>query len=167
VTIARDEPNGGCALAHSVAKAAQKRVLSNAGGKAVTGKQAARNAKQLGNQQTDSGKPRDVIVRRSQHPQAAAHIEAAQRNGQPTVLHIDRKGAAARRTESIGTVNRNPKPRPGTDRDEYPLALSKEGGSGSDVRFIDAHDNRSAGASIRAQTSDLPDGAAIRVLVTE
>lgn len=113
------------------------------------------------------GKPKDVVVRRSQYPQSAEHIEAAQRNGQPTVLHIDRKGAAARRTESIGTVNRNPKPRAGTDRDEYPPAFTREGGSGSNVRFIDAHDNRGAGSSIRAQTHDLPEGAKIRMLVAE
>lgn len=113
------------------------------------------------------GKPKDVVVRRSQYPQAAEHIEAAQRNGQPTVLHIDRNGAAARRTESIGTVNRNPKPRPATDRDEYPPAFTREGGSGASVRFIDAHDNRGAGSNIRAQTGELPNGAKIRVLVTD
>ncbi len=113
------------------------------------------------------GKPKDVVVRRSQYPQAAKHIEAAQRNGQPTVLQIDRKGAATRRKESIGNVNRNPKPRARTDRDEYPPALTREGGSGSSVRFIDAHDNRGAGSSMRAQTNDLPDGSKIRVLVTD
>jgi filamentous hemagglutinin len=113
------------------------------------------------------GKPKDVVVHRSQYPQAAEHIEAAQRNGQPTVLHIDRNGAAARRTESTGNVNRNPKPRPATDRDEYPPAFTREGGSGASVRFIDAHDNRGAGSNIRAQTGDLPDGAKIRVLVTD
>lgn len=114
-----------------------------------------------------AARPRDVLVSRRRYPDAAAHIDAAQRNGQPTVLQIDRKNAAARRTASIGTVNRNPKPRPGTDRDEYPPAFTREGGSGSNVRFIDAHDNRGAGASFRAQTKDLPDGSKIRVLATD
>ena len=113
------------------------------------------------------GKPKDVLVSRKQYPQAAKHIEDAQRDGQPTVLHIDRKGAPHQRKQSIGTVNRNPKPSPGYERDEYPPALTREGGSGSSVRFIDPHGNRGAGASIRAQTSDLPDGAKIRVLVTD
>jgi hypothetical protein len=118
-------------------------------------------------QKAPAGKPRDVLIRRSQHPQAAAHIDAAQRNGQPTVLHIDRKGAPNQRKQSTGTVHRNPKPSPGYERDEYPPAMTREGGSGSNVRFIDPHDNRGAGARIRAQTSDLPDGAKIRVLVTD
>lgn len=39
-------------------------------------------------------KPHDVVISRSRHPQAAAHIDAAQRQGQPSVLHIDRGGAS-------------------------------------------------------------------------
>lgn len=131
------------------------------------GQMVARSASRKLLQKAPLGKPTDVIIRRSQYPQAAAHIDAAQRNGQPTVLHIDRKGAAVKRTESIGTVNRNPKPRPGADRDEYPPAFTREGGSGADVRFIDAHDNRGAGSAMRAQTNNLPDGVKIRVLVTD
>jgi hypothetical protein len=59
------------------------------------------------------GKPKDVIIRRSQHPAAAEHIEHAQRHGQPTVLHVDRAGADARRRASIGTVNRETRPAKG------------------------------------------------------
>lgn len=113
------------------------------------------------------GKPKDVIIRRSQHPAAAEHIEHAQRHGQPTVLHIDRSGADARRRASIGTVNRETRPATGYDRDEYPPAFTREGGSNSNVRFIPAGDNRGAGSSIRQQTRDVADGQKIRVLVTD
>jgi hypothetical protein len=112
-----------------------------------------------------SGKPRDVIISRSRHPAAAAHIDHAQRNGQPTVLHVDREGVAGRRHASTGRVRANPKPAPGYDRDEYPLAFTREGGHNANVRFIDPRDNRGAGATMRAQTHDLPDGAKIRVIV--
>lgn len=112
-------------------------------------------------------KPRDVIIRRSKHPEAAAHIEHAQKNGQPTVLHIDRAGAAQRRRESTGSVHRNPKPAPHYERDEYPPAMTRQGGHNANVRFINPHDNRGAGSSMRAQTQDLPDGSKIRVLVTD
>lgn len=117
--------------------------------------------------QEAAGKPRDVIIQRSKHPEAAAHIEHAQKNGQPTVLHIDRAGAAERRRESTGRVNLNPKPAPHYERDEYPPAMTKQGGHNANVRFINPHDNRGAGSSMRAQTRDLPDGSKIRVLVTE
>jgi multidrug efflux pump subunit AcrA (membrane-fusion protein) len=112
-------------------------------------------------------KPRDVIIQRSRHPDAAAHIEHAQKSGQPTVLHLDRAGAAARRSAATKQVNPKVKPAPGFERDEYPPAVTREGGFNSNVRFISAHDNRGAGASIRAQTKDLPDGSKVRVLVSD
>lgn len=115
----------------------------------------------------NAGKPRDVIIRRSRHPEAAANIEHSQRNGQPTVLHIDRAGADARRKEAIGGVNSKTRPGPHHERDEYPPALTREGGHNANVRFIHRHDNRGAGSSMRWQIRDLPDGSKIRVLVTD
>jgi hypothetical protein len=113
------------------------------------------------------GKPHDVIISRSRHPQAAAHIEHAQRQGQPTVLHIDRRGAAQRRIESTGSVDPQRKPAPHYERDEYPPALVREGGHNANVRYIDRHDNRGAGGTLAAQTRRLPDGARIRILTVD
>lgn len=112
-------------------------------------------------------KPHDVVISRSRHPQAAAHIEHAQRQGQPTVLHIDRNGAAKRRLASTGSVNPHRKPAPHYERDEYPPALVREGGHNANVRYIDRHDNRGAGAVMSAQTRRLPDGARIRILTSD
>ena len=117
--------------------------------------------------QQAAGKPRDVIIHRAQHPEAAEHIEHAQRNGQPTVLHINRAGANANRAASTGGVKLNPKPAPHYERDEYPPAFTREGGHNANVRFIKPHDNRGAGSTMRAQTRDLPDGSKIRVLVAD
>ena len=108
-----------------------------------------------------------MIIQRSKHPEAAANIDHAQRNGQPTVLHLDRTGADARRAAATGRVNLKTKPAPHYERDEYPPAFTKEGGHNANVRFIDRHDNRGAGSTMRAQTHDLPDGSKIRVLVTD
>ena len=41
------------------------------------------------------------------------------------------------------------------DRDEWPMAMFKEGGEGASVRYIDPSDNRGAGSSIG---NALPDG---------
>lgn len=114
-----------------------------------------------------SVKPRDVIIQRSRHPEAANHIDHAQRQGQPTVLHIDREGASARRSASTGSVDRHRKPGPNYERDEYPPAFSREGGRNANVRYIDRKDNRGAGATMGAQTRDLPDGSRIRIVVTD
>lgn len=114
------------------------------------------------------GKPRDVIVHRTRHPEAAAHIEHAQKNGQPTVLTLDRAHATERRHESLRHIERRPgRSLAGNDRDEYPPAMTREGGFNSNVRYIDARDNRGAGKSIERQVRDVPDGGRIRMLVSE
>lgn len=164
-------------LARAVGKAATARLLSVGPAKAATGKGAVAAAKVTGTKAGNSisknareglsryQKPRDVIISRAKHPQAAAHIEHAQKKGQPTVLHIDRSRAAERRTAAIGNVNSKRKPVSGYERDEYPPAFTREGGVNANVRFIDPHDNRGAGAVMRWQSRDLPDGSKIRVLV--
>lgn len=112
-----------------------------------------------------AAKPHDVVISRSRHPQAAAHIDDAQRQGQPSILHIDRGGAAQRRAASTGSVDRHRKPAPHYERDEYPPAFVREGGHNANVRYIDRHDNRGAGSVMRAQTRELPDSARIRIVL--
>ena len=65
----------------------------------------------------------EIPISKSKYPESAQHIEDAQAAGQPTDLTIDRAGAAARRAQSM---QGNPRV-PGTDRDEYPPAMSEEG----------------------------------------
>lgn len=110
-------------------------------------------------------KPTDVLIRRSKHPAAAAHIEHAQRMGQPTILTIDRAHAQQQRAQSLKHIARKPETAKGMDRDEYPFAMTREGGANANVRYIDAGDNRGAGKSLGHQTRDLPEGARIRVLI--
>ena len=112
-------------------------------------KRAMKPAPQQAAQQA-AGKPRDVVIQRSKHPEAASHIEHAQQNGQPTVLHIDRLGAPERRAAATGSVSLKNKPAPHYERDEYPPAMTKEGGHNANVRFINPHDNRGAGSAMRA-----------------
>ncbi len=100
-----------------------------------------------------------VRVSRSRFPEAARHIDDAQAAGHPAELTIDRAGAAARRRQAVGGTPR----RSGADRDEYPPAMTKEGGAGSSVRHIPPADNRGAGACVGAQCRGLPNGTRIRV----
>lgn len=111
------------------------------------------------------GKPHDVVISRSRHPEAARHIDQAQRQGQPSVLHLDRAHAHERRRQSTGSVDPHRKPSPLHERDEYPPALTREGGANANVRYIPRADNRGAGGSLRAQTRGLPDGSKIRIVV--
>ncbi len=112
-------------------------------------------------------KPKDVVLRRSQFPEAARHVDMAQRLGQPTVLTIDRSHALRQRRESLRHIARGEGSPRGMDRDEYPFAMTREGGQNADVRYISAGDNRGAGSSIAHQTRNLRDGDRIRVLVAD
>lgn len=98
-----------------------------------------------------------ITVDKSKYPESAKHIEDAQNAGQPSTLIIDRSGAAQRRRESLKDVPVVPQ----MDRDEYPPAMFKEGGTGSSVRPITPSDNRGAGACIGIQCRGLPDGSTV------
>ena len=113
------------------------------------------------NSNNSESQPKEVVIDGSKHPEAAANAADAQKAGQPSVVTVDRPGAADRRRESLqGT-----KPVPGKDRDEYPPAVFKEGGRGSQVRPINPSDNRGAGASIGHQIKDVPNGDKVKVTI--
>jgi hypothetical protein len=110
-----------------------------------------------------AGVDADVAVSASRYPESAQHIKDAQAAGQPQVLTIDRGGAVARRAEAL----KGTKPQSGTDRDEYPPAMFREGGRGASVRSINPSDNRGSGACIGAQCRNLQDGTRVRVIVND
>jgi len=62
-------------------------------------------------------------------------------------LHIRRDEAVAKRRASLKAS----RPSPGFDRDEYPPAMSDEGGRRGDVRLVRSAENRSAGSVTRRQ----------------
>lgn len=90
-------------------------------------------------------------------PHIADHIRDVHRTRRwPRVWHIDRRGADENRDQSIEhweqTRGRrfSGAGRRGTDRDEVPPAVAREGrrwrGRYADVRLVNSHENRSAGA---------------------
>jgi hypothetical protein len=83
-----------------------------------------------------------VELSSSRYPQTTDHIADAIAAGQPALLHIDRDHEDQHRDESLAPYP----PRTGFDRDEYAPAMSREGGTGADVRYIDPSDNRGAGS---------------------
>jgi hypothetical protein len=97
-----------------------------------------------------------VDLNNETNAQTIAHERAAVANGQPRILHIDRGDADAHRALSLKGVP----VRSGFDRDEYPPAMSAEGGTGADVAYISPADNRSSGSRMRAQLAAYCDGTA-------
>lgn len=108
-----------------------------------------------------TGKTVDVNIPSSLYPETAQHIKDAQKAGHPDVLTIDRPNTNMRRKESL-------KDQPvvkGMDRDEYPPAMFKEGGTGASVRPISPSDNRGAGSFIGNKLRGVPDGTKVRIKV--
>lgn len=87
-----------------------------------------------------------VSLSAKKYPQSAKHALDAQKAGAPKTLTMDRSGASSQRRAAL----KGKKTEPGKDRDEYPMAMTKEGGNGASVRLIDKSDNRGAGACIGA-----------------
>ena len=105
----------------------------------------------------------DVKLSRKKYPESAQHIEEAIKEGQPDILTIDRRGASSRRKASLQGVNTVP----GLDRDEYPPAMSKEGGTGASVKLINPSDNRGSGPSISGKLRKYPNGTKYRIIITD
>lgn len=100
-----------------------------------------------------------VQLSSSRYPETTDHIADAIAAGQPSLLHIDRAHEDAHREASLADYP----PRAGFDRDEYSPAVSREGGAGADVRYIDPSDNRGAGASMGNQLEDWCNGQPFRI----
>lgn len=76
--------------------------------------------------------------------ETAQHIQDAIKNGHPDIVTISRLKVTERRAESLKDIAT----KKGFDRDEWPMAMFKEGGKGASVRYISTSDNRGAGAAI-------------------
>jgi hypothetical protein len=81
------------------------------------------------------------------HRHIIDHALDARRKGKPRVLHIRRYEADANRRASLRGIPT----KKGFDRDEYPPAMSDEGGKGASVRYVGSSENRSAGSVMGSQ----------------
>jgi hypothetical protein len=100
--------------------------------------------------------PVTVTLPEATYPHIRDHAADAIRAGQPDVLHIAREEAEENRAASLRGVPT----RKGYDRDEYPPAMSDEGGRGASVRYVLPRENRSAGATMGRQLRIYCDGQA-------
>ena len=103
----------------------------------------------------------DLTISKSKYPETAGHIGDAIKAGHPDVVTINRGGASSNRRASLKGVDT----RAGKDRDEWPMAVFREGGKGASVRHIDPSDNRGAGSSIGNVLQNLPNGTRVKISI--
>jgi hypothetical protein len=104
----------------------------------------------------------DVIVidfPSDKYPSVADHIKDAIEKGKPSTCTIDRKGADQNREESL----KNIPSKKGYDRDEFPMAMCKEGGKGADIRYIKPKENRGAGSWFSNKVKKYPNGTVVKI----
>ncbi|ANE87126.1 MULTISPECIES: DNA-entry nuclease [Bacillus] len=95
---------------------------------------------------------------KERYPETGKHITDAIKEGHSEVCTIDRGGAADRRKLSLA-----PYPsKKGYDRDEWPMAMCKEGGKGAHIEYISPADNRGAGSWVGNKLDKYPDGTRVK-----
>jgi RHS repeat-associated protein len=98
-----------------------------------------------------------VILHRTAHPQSTQHIDDARTLlHKPSILTKASAGRTQRRQQCLASANLPPRA-PVYQRDEYPPAISLEGGAGCDVRYVLAPDNEGAGTSMGNQLRPYPE----------
>jgi len=100
-----------------------------------------------------------VRLSRARYPYTTAHVTDAIASGEAALLHIDRAGADQNRRESLRGIPTKPR----YDRDEYPPAVSREGGYDADVRYVPSADNRGAGSVMGAELAGWCGGQPFRI----
>ncbi|ANF96469.1 NucA/NucB deoxyribonuclease domain-containing protein [Paenibacillus bovis] len=95
------------------------------------------------------------------YPETADHIRDAIADGHSDVCTIDRTGADERREDSLRGVPT----KSGYDRDEWPMAMCLEGGTGADIRYVIPSDNRGAGSWVGNRLENYPDGTKVKFIV--
>ena len=103
----------------------------------------------------------ELLFPSDDYPETALHISGAIEQGYSDVCTIDRKGAEENRKQSLAGIET----RRGYDRDEWPMAMCKEGGAGASVAYIASSDNRGAGSWVGHQLSAYEDGTKILFIV--
>ncbi|OHL30561.1 hypothetical protein A7S98_22645 [Salmonella enterica subsp. enterica serovar Braenderup] len=105
----------------------------------------------------------ELRISKKEYPETAQHIEDAINSGKADVVTIDRDNSAANRAKSLKGIPT----KPGKDRDEWPMAMFKEGGTGADVEYISPSDNRGAGSSIGHALDGVRNGAKLKIIIVD
>lgn len=95
------------------------------------------------------------VIRVDQDGRVYTHARDAIAQGKPVVLHKGIPGKTARENRDAwhrAQGDRFP-PRRGFDRDEYPPAMSFEGGADTDLRYVPSKENRDQGDELGKQTA--------------
>jgi len=102
-----------------------------------------------------------IYLPSNRYPETAKHIRSAIKKGKSEICTIDRVDEQIHRKQSLRGIPT----KKGYDRDEFPMAMCKEGGTGADIMYISPKDNRGAGSWVSHQVHDWLDGTRVLIKV--
>lgn len=105
----------------------------------------------------------DIVLKfpADRYPETGAHIQDAIKKGHSEICTLDREGAEENREKSLQGIPT----REGYDRDEWPMALCREGGKEAHIAYIDPSDNRGAGSWVSHEVEQYKDGTRVKFVV--
>lgn len=111
------------------------------------------------------GKTHDIKLRltKGQYKETFRLISDTMKSRNQNIYTIARNRTSINRKNSLKDFE----PKTGFDRDELPMAMFKEAGSGASVRYIDPSDNRGAGSSIAHALIKYPNGTRVKIEVID
>ena len=99
----------------------------------------------------------------SDNNEAIKHIqEYMDRTGKNTFTY-DPTNAKSQRKKSLDGIET----KKGYDRDEFPMAIFKEGGTGASVKYINPSDNRSVGSAIGGALRGNRTGSKVKIVIVD
>ncbi|MFD1772999.1 NucA/NucB deoxyribonuclease domain-containing protein [Paenibacillus rhizophilus] len=122
---------------------------------------AEQNGWDIGNSPSSDSEVVQLIFPTNEYPETAKHIEKAISKGEPRICTIDREGAEENRRESLKGIPSKKH----YDRDEWPMAMCREGGTGADIAYISPADNRGAGGWVGNQLEKYEDGTRVEFII--
>ena len=102
-----------------------------------------------------------LVLTHKEYKQTFGHIKDVIFSENRDIFTIDRTSASLNRAASLKGIPTLK----GYDRDEFPMAMFKEGGKGASIRYIDPGDNRGAGSSIANALKPFPNGTKVKIIV--
>src|SRR3569832_78346 len=153
----------GNSVPHEQGMATMAVLMAPIGGAAAEGAEARAMSAEMRAIAAEERVAARIEISRSEHADAADHIERAQAAGHPSNHTIDRPGRSQRRKESLKGIA----PKAGRHRDEYPPAMFKEGGKGSSVEYINPSDNTGSGAKIGYRCRSMKNGQKVIIVVCD
>ncbi|CAM2947080.1 hypothetical protein PASE110613_08885 [Paenibacillus sediminis] len=160
--VKKEEQKPAAQTKSEINKTEQNETAAVSGTKATSPAPTSTKTEQSKEQNSDKSYELKIVFPADKYPETATHIKNAIAKGESAVCTIDRKDADEHREESLKGIPT----KSGYDRDEWPMAMCAEGGSGANIAYISPSDNRGAGSWVSNKLENYSDGTRVLFVIS-